>query len=179
MVKINQLLHSLKAGETACLGKRKVGKTDATWQCVTATRSAKGELLVVIYPEYLTNPITIYTRRWDIETMFKALKSSGFNLEDTHLTDYDRIQTLLCVTAIAFCVAYKTGEITVKAKPLLIKSHGKPARSTFRAGLDTLRNLIVNIATKSQNIKCLFSNIHSIILGGIYALAGPDKKIVR
>jgi hypothetical protein len=159
MVKINRLLHPLKAGETVCLGKKKVGKTGATLQCVTAMRSAKGELLVVIHPECLSTPIEIYTRRWEIETMFKALKSSGFNLEDTHLTDYDRIQTLLCVTAIAFCVAYKTGEITVKAKPPLVKSHGRPARSTFRAGLDALRNFIANIATKAKNINRLFMNI--------------------
>jgi hypothetical protein len=179
MVKIRQLLHPLKAGETVSLGKRKVGKTDATLQCVTATRSAKGELLVVIHPESLSDPIAIYTRRWDIETMFKALKSSGFNLEDTHLTDYDRIQTLLCVTAIAFCIAYKTGEITVKAKPLLIKSHGSPARSIFRAGLDALRNLVANIAMKSKNIKRLFKNIENIVLGGIYQLAAHGQKIVR
>jgi hypothetical protein len=179
MVKTSQLLHPIKAGETVCLGKRKVGKTNATWQCVTATRSAKGELLVVIHPHSLSDPIEIYTRRWDIETMFRAFKSAGFNLEDTHLTDYDRIQTLLCVMAIAFCIAYKTGEITVETKPPLIKSHGKPARSIFRTGLDILRNLIANITTKLHNIKCLFSNIHSIILGGIYSLAGNHAKIVR
>ena len=32
-----------------------------------------------------------YKERWQIETMFRAMKSSGFNMEDTHLTDPVRI----------------------------------------------------------------------------------------
>jgi len=27
----------------------------------------------------------LYKERWQIETVFRALKSSGFNIEDTHL----------------------------------------------------------------------------------------------
>lgn len=36
----------------------------------------------------------LYKERWQIETAFKALKTSGFNIEDTHLTDVDRIEKL-------------------------------------------------------------------------------------
>ena len=36
--------------------------------------------------------------------MFKAFKSSGFNMEATHLVDYDRLNTLFSVMAIAFCI---------------------------------------------------------------------------
>jgi hypothetical protein len=32
---------------------------------------------------------------WHMETLFKALKSQGFNFEDTHLSDLDRIAKLL------------------------------------------------------------------------------------
>lgn len=32
-----------------------------------------------------------YKERWQIETMFRAMKSSGFNMEDTHLTDLNRL----------------------------------------------------------------------------------------
>ena len=37
----------------------------------------------------------LYKQRWQIETAFKALKSSGFNLEDTHLTELDREENYL------------------------------------------------------------------------------------
>ncbi len=35
----------------------------------------------------LAQPLLNYKERWQIETMFKAIKSRGFNLEDIHLTD--------------------------------------------------------------------------------------------
>ena len=37
---------------------------------------------------------SLYKERWQIETAFKALKTSGFNIEDTHLTDLDRINVV-------------------------------------------------------------------------------------
>ena len=37
----------------------------------------------------------IYKERRQIETAFRAMKTSGFNLEDTHLTEIDRIENLL------------------------------------------------------------------------------------
>ena len=37
---------------------------------------------------------------------FKSLKSSGSNIEDTHLTDLDRIEKLFTVVMLAFTWAY-------------------------------------------------------------------------
>ena len=38
-----------------------------------------------------------YRRRWEIETLFAATKTRGFNLEDTHIVHPDRIGKLLAV----------------------------------------------------------------------------------
>jgi hypothetical protein len=38
-----------------------------------------------------------YKERWQIETMFKAIKTCSFNIEDTHLTD---LPLKLCLTTI-------------------------------------------------------------------------------
>ncbi len=35
-----------------------------------------------------------YRQRWQIETLFRGLKSSGFNLEDTHVTHLYRLRSL-------------------------------------------------------------------------------------
>jgi len=51
----------------------------------------------------------IYKERWQIETAFRAMKTSGFNLEDTHLTDIERIEKLVAIVTIAFCRAYLVG----------------------------------------------------------------------
>jgi len=159
MRKISVLLHWLRAGESVALHQRKVGKTDTTLQYCTATRSLSGELLVIIHSQKLANPLEIYKERWNIETMFKAFKTSGFNLEATHLTDYDRLHTLLCVMAITFCIAYKTGEISTEMKPEKPKSNGFPPHSICRTGLDTITNAITNITMKINEIKEIFGKI--------------------
>ena len=41
----------------------------------------------------------IYKERWQIET---ALKTSGFNIEDTHLEDIERIEKIFTLVIIAF-----------------------------------------------------------------------------
>ena len=44
------------------------------------------ELQIIVYFNKPENVQEIYKERWLIETAFRALKSSGFNIEDTHLT---------------------------------------------------------------------------------------------
>lgn len=62
--------------------------------------------------------------------MFKALKSSGFNLEDTHLKDPDRIAKLVSMVFIAFIWCYKVGiYLDACLKPITIKKHGYRAKS--------------------------------------------------
>ena len=50
------------------------------------------ELQIIISFNRPENAQQLYRERWQIETAFKALKSSGFNIEDTHLTDIKRIK---------------------------------------------------------------------------------------
>jgi len=33
-----------------------------------------------------------YKRRWEIEVLFQCLKSRGFNFEETHLKDEERLK---------------------------------------------------------------------------------------
>ena len=65
--------------------------------------------------------IADYLQRWQIETMFQALKGRGFNMEETHLKDRDKLSKLLAVLALAFCWSYKTGEYVNEEHPITIK----------------------------------------------------------
>ena len=60
------------------------------------------------------NALECYKERWQIETMFRAMKTSGFNMEKTHLTDSDRILKLLLIVSIAFTWAYLVGVFYIK-----------------------------------------------------------------
>lgn len=111
----------------------------------------KIEFLIVASYSSMDNQIALetYSKRWQIETMFKAFKTGGFNLEDTHLTDYQRLNKLLLITAIAFLWAYKVGIYRDNnIKKIVIKKHGRPAQSLFSYGLEFLAQALINFFPK-------------------------------
>jgi hypothetical protein len=104
-----------------------------------------GEYLILVSPEYLAAPNKQYSQRWGIETLFGALKSRGFNLEDTRLQDPERISRLLALLAIAFTWAFVVGQWQAAVKELKLKKHGYPPKSVFRLGLNILCRLVTNL----------------------------------
>jgi hypothetical protein len=67
----------------------------------------------------------IYKERWQIETAFRALKSSGFNRENIHLSDMDRVDKRFARVITAFTWAYIVGIYAQEnLKQLTIKKHG-------------------------------------------------------
>src|SRR3954449_7769709 len=90
---------------------------------LAATRLVSGELLVVATNTDPKSALAHYRRRWEIETLFAATKTRGFNLEDTHIVHPDRIGKLLAVLAVAFAFAHATGEWQAKHRPIIIKTH--------------------------------------------------------
>ena len=132
----------LGTGETMAIQKpRKV------WgQVVYLAASRKGEeLMVVICNAEPSVAIADYLQRWQIETMFQALKGRGFNMEETHLRNRDKLSKLLAVLALAlalaFCWSYKTGDYINAERPIKIKTHGRKAQTLFRAELDHLQRI--------------------------------------
>lgn len=85
---------------------------------------------------------SLYKERWQIETAFRALKTSGFNIEDTHLTDIDRINKLFALVLISFVWAYKAGIFLDKLRPIKLKKHGRRAKSIFKYGLEYIANAL-------------------------------------
>ena len=144
MVKARDLFRPLPTGEQVRLTQRKVGKKGNKLDII-GYRNNKGELAVFIHSAKTKDPIGIYTQRWQIETMFKAFKSSGFDCESTHITDDLRLDTLMQVMSIAFCLAYQVGEIITLSQPPIIKKHGYKQKSIFRIGRDEIMVVLQNI----------------------------------
>jgi hypothetical protein len=88
----------------------------------------------------------LYRQRWEVETLFAALKSRGFDLEKTHLTKPDRIRRLIGLLALAMLWSHLIGEKRAKKHgPPPTKSHGRRARSLFRYGLDRLQGILLSL----------------------------------
>jgi hypothetical protein len=82
-----------------------------------------------------------YSTRWTIEQLFSALKSRGFNLEDTHLTNRVKLENLLGLLCLAAFWAVRVGEFVSSLAPVKPKGHGRRAVSVFRLGLDMLERV--------------------------------------
>ena len=160
LTKVSDLLRHLKVGILTNLGMRMIGSSGLK-SCVQALRTETNELVVVIHSADINSPIVAYKRRWEIETMFKAFKSNGFNLEDTHVCDPDRIMTLVSILMLTFCFAYKQGELIVLEQPhlLKLKKHGYLPKSIFRIGADMIHRILCNIMEPKRKINAMFASI--------------------
>lgn len=118
---------------------------------------AGGEPMIIASNRKFKDPFDLYKRRWEIETLFGCLKSRGFFLEDTHMTDPDKIEKLLFVLTIAFCWAYRIGDIRSTKEPIPLKSHGRLAKSLFREGLNAIQRVILSIQNRLSEHKTLLS----------------------
>ena len=118
---------------------------------LAATRLVSGDLLVVATNTDPKTALAQYRRRWEIETLFAATKTRGFNLEDTHLVHPDRIGKLLAVLAVAFAFAHATGEWQAKHRPIILKTHKRRAQSIFRVGFDLLRKILLTAPNEATS----------------------------
>jgi hypothetical protein len=104
-------------------------------------RLKTGEILALACSENPESALGEYRRRWTIETLFANLKTKGFNMEDTRITDRDKLSTLLAVLSLAVALAVKTGVAAARLKPIPVKKHGRKAWSLFALGLACLRKI--------------------------------------
>ena len=95
--------------------------------------------------------IETYRMRWQIETCFKSMKSSGFNIEDTHLADIERIERLFAVVTTAFLWAYLAGISRNRlVKKIRTLNNGRKAVSLFKYGLDYIAECLLNPTRKPK-----------------------------
>jgi hypothetical protein len=112
--------------------------------CKLNPKNLKQDFLIIVSFNKPENAQEDYRKRWQIEMCFKAMKSSGFDIEKTHLQDIQRIEKLILLVMIAFVWCYKVGIHLHLIKPITIKKHGRKAKSIFKYGLSFLANVLLN-----------------------------------
>lgn len=144
LVTANHLVRKLKNEEFIILkGLRYLGKKYLGPKVkIAARRNDKGELMIIATNDNANIALRIYAKRWSIECLFGALKTRGFNFENTHLVDLDKIEKLLALLAIGFTLCHVLGIWRNEIEPIKIKHHKRKAKSLFRYGLDFLRKLL-------------------------------------
>ena len=134
---------------------------------IAGSRSEKGELMIIAtnVKDKVKQAVAIYIRRWEIENLFQSLKGRGFRFEDTHMIKPERLEKLISVLAIAFCLAHKAGEWRSEKHPIVLKNYKeskRPQYSFFRYGLDLLRDLLLQPNQRIMQFKRVLSYFFSI-----------------
>lgn len=146
-IPVSWLFNRLGVGES--MRYPKIVEINGRYCYLSATLSRKRneepELLVIIRFNRNERSFLNYKERWQVETLFKSLKSSGFDIENTHLQDIRRIEKLLCLVMMALVWRYKVGDYLDRhVKPIPIKKHGHRAKSVFKYGLEHISNILLN-----------------------------------
>ena len=102
----------------------------------------RGEWLVVATNVKHRAALDAYRKRWAIENLFGDTKTRGLNIEDTRLTDPEKLALLMGLVALAIAWAARTAKNLLGTRWPPRKSHGYLAQSWFRTGFDLIRNLL-------------------------------------
>jgi hypothetical protein len=93
--------------------------------------------------------LKIYRKRWQIENMFKHLKTNGFNLEDWGLSQAPKVHLMRCLVAAAYILATLMGlKHLAQRKKRVDKNDPQKVyyyQSIFRLGLNHLASICQNI----------------------------------
>lgn len=82
ITKASNLFRNLAVGKEKCLGLRQLWGHQVH---VQGLNLGSREYLILISCEDAAEALSKYSKRWNIETMFGALKSKGLGFEDTHM----------------------------------------------------------------------------------------------
>ena len=115
-------------------------RVDGVWGNVYARRLADGDILFLFGTAKVEYLPQLYKKRWRIECFFQNVKERGFNLEDTHLKDLEKLKKLVAMVSIASAIVANVGLHEHKrVKPIPIKNHGYKENSFSRKGIDIIR----------------------------------------
>lgn len=109
MMRLDVLFGSLKPGDC----RRLPGRRPVWGRFVPLTaRHLDGDdfLFIASSGAPQAEAIDAYADRWQVATLFGCLKSRGFNFEDTHLTETQRLAQRMGLLALAFAWTDKTGQ---------------------------------------------------------------------
>ena len=143
-------LFNLKMGKKMVLNQsRKIWGGQVVYLACFRT---KDDWVIIICDKTPKKALEYYQQRWMIETLFQALKGRGFNLEETHLKNPERISKLFAVMVLALAWCYKVGTWRNQIKPIKLKNHQRLAKSIFRYGVEWIRKLLNNMGQFSDRI---------------------------
>lgn len=87
----------------------------------------------------------MYRKRWQVEPLFKGLKSSRLDIEGSHVRNRGHMSNLFSIIMIAYVWCYLVGiYIHENIKPIKVLKHVRRAVNLFKYGLDYISQCLMN-----------------------------------
>ena len=112
----------------------------------------KDEYLILATNIEQEKALDFYKQRWEIETLFSAYKIRGFNLEETHLSENKKIDSMIAILSLAFVWCHTIGEWLNEKKAIKTLKHGRKAKSLFLYGFEYLDEIFSNYDIRGKEI---------------------------
>lgn len=142
---------------------------DGLWLNIGAkwiVKEGKEETLIVVSNRFCGRKLLeIYRKRWSIEVCFQGMKSRGFNIEMSKLSDIDRLCKLFMLVSLAYLACLSIGLHDQKFRKNNPKKGKKyKANSYARRGTDLIRRAFMGYTQAINDVKqwiCSFLNYFS------------------
>lgn len=109
---------------------------------VVATRSPTGDLVIIATDFTVWDTFALYRQRWSVECTFSSLKSRGFDLERTGITQQERLERLFGLVILAWLGCLRVGVWSAELKPIKVLKHGRKAVSFVQYGCERFQNAL-------------------------------------
>jgi hypothetical protein len=160
-------LHGIKS---LSIGLRKLPKDEK--------KRKEDDYLAILTNCPRVNALKAYKKRWTIETFFQSIKERGFDIEQTHLDQADRLKKLFALVCLAFVICLSIGiDHDANVKSIELKNHGYKQNSFFRVGLNKLKKALDHVFDDIHKLNTILTKIlHKIARNS--SLRNLHEKII-
>jgi hypothetical protein len=155
---INDLFDHVRKNEFCAFGKTTLFGTTLH---LGGIRTSKANEPLVVVSNYAMDKETlkIYRLRWEIETMFGALKSKGFNFEESKINEQHKVEKLMALLSLSFVWSIIVGDYRKEIKPIAYKknipSKEIQDQESFQIWLRVAKERISQYHDKKEGVFCV------------------------
>lgn len=148
---VNELFKHVRKNEFCAFGQTTIFNTKVHLGGIKASKADEA-LIVVSNHKMDKNTISTYQKRWEIETMFGALKSKGFNFEESKISEEGKIEKLMAFLSISFVWSIIAGDYRADRKPIAYKKRELSNQESFQIWFRVAKKRISQFHNKEKGV---------------------------
>lgn len=148
---VDELFKHVRKNEFCAFGKTTIFNTQVHLGGIKASK-ANEALIVVSNQKMDKTTISTYQKRWEIETMFGALKSKGFNFEESKISEEKKIEKLMAFLSISFIWSIMAGDYRADNKPIAYKKRKLSDQEPFQIWSGVAKKRIGQFLNKEKGV---------------------------